>query len=165
VLFESIQEGFTVGLLGGRSRHHYEVHAAQLRLTLTETLPRQALDAVTVNCSADAFLGDCQPEPRTSMAGGASQHGQVGVCRLLCVIKNMLKIGGGAQPMRTGKAEARRSQALTADSKPLAAFGAAGIDDLATAGGFHSGTKAVGADALNLARLIRSFHRGFALGY
>jgi len=65
--------------------------------------------------------------------------------------------------MFAGKAVGCRRQALDAES--LAAFGAAGIDDIAATGGFHSGAKAMGAGTLDFARLIRSFHRGFALGF
>jgi hypothetical protein len=55
-------------------------------------------------------------------------------------------------------------------TKPLnaelfAAFSAAGIDHITPPGGFHSGAEAVGADALDFAGLIRSFHRGCALNF
>ncbi len=63
--------------------------------------------------------------------------------------------------MGAGKAEGRRGQAsslLAADRQPLTALGTAGINHIASAGGFHSSPKTMGSGALYFAWLVSSFH-------
>jgi hypothetical protein len=66
--------------------------------------------------------------------------------------------------MLAWKAEARCGQPLL-HAKLFTTLGAAGVDDIAAAVGFHSGTKTVSADALDFAGLISSFHGSSALKF
>jgi hypothetical protein len=47
------------------------------------------------------------------------------------------------------------------DSQAFATFGATGVDDSATATGFHANQKAMGTGATDFGRLVGAFHCGF----
>jgi hypothetical protein len=106
--------------------------------------------------SADMSLGDRQPETRISFAVGSCQHGQQAIRGFAGLLENLLEIGGRAKATDFGKTVAKEFQA--SDGQPLAAFGTAGIDDIAATAGFHSGTETVGAHTLDFAGLPSSFH-------
>ena len=54
--------------------------------------------------------------------------------------------------------DAKRRPDTGLDSQALAAFGATGVDDSATAAGFHANQKAVGTGTAGLGRLVCAFH-------
>lgn len=155
-----VQGGFDHGPRSAgsrRPRHHNHVESCQPASSQPEVLSDQPLQAVAIDSSANGFAGDCETEPRFARTVGSRQQGQVGVGSTRRFREYPPKILGGRQPLRSRKAEGCRRQTL--DGQLLAPFGATRIDDRPAAPRPHAGAKTMGANALDLARLIRSLHR------
>lgn len=94
MLFESASQSFPIRLPRCTSRHDDDVEAPQSLLLPAETFPDQAFDAISVSRVGYVFLGDCQAETCMPYRALASQHGQVGIRRLLRLLEDRLEVGG-----------------------------------------------------------------------
>lgn len=91
-----------------------------------------------------------------------SQHGETGIAGLAGFGENVVKRRrfDHAGAAREGGAAGLREQELVRElgSETLTPFGAAGFDNTSPTAGGHAGAKAVGAFAVNDARLKSALH-------
>lgn len=94
MLAERIAQGLAVRAARFGTRQNHDVQPAQRSLAQAKALSDQAFYAVSIDRLADVFLGNGQPQARSTRLAGAGQHGQAGVLRFERLGENVLEVGG-----------------------------------------------------------------------
>jgi len=68
--------------------NHHQIQAGQAALMVSETLPDQALDPVSLHRLTTVFLGNRQPQPGKRRAVRVGQHQKEGIRGTPTIVKN-----------------------------------------------------------------------------
>ncbi len=147
--------------------HDDEIGPGKPGRKLAERLAGLALDAIAVNGTARELARDGEPEPGRVLLPVTRAHEKQVVGQATTAAKDVLEFAALEQSLlarqretHDGEATSRQTagEKLASGRQALAALGAATLDHEAATLGGHAGAEAVGAFALELARLEGAFH-------
>lgn len=154
---------FTASFAGARPAHHHDIDGWEYFSLSPETFTNHPLDPVTVDRLPGTLPGDGEAEPCATRDALAAEYRKAGVPHLACPGEDPAVVLRGKQPHAARKPlwpVSATQGIVTSGGKTGSALGTACLENLASAGGRHAGTEAVGALAVKIAGLECSLHDG-----
>lgn len=148
----------SAGRNGGNSgtHHHHDVKTGQGDLVQTERFPGKPLQAIAIYSAVDGLAGNGEAEARVSQPVTADENRKGTVRDTFRLVENATVIGRREQAPLT--VESMLGQWPRLRGQAGATLRAAGADHFAAIARRHAGPEAMGAGALQTARLKGAFH-------
>lgn len=158
--------------IGCRGRYvpgqNHQIHRRQVPSVPAKAFADETAQAVAPHRQSHLLAGDGKAQAGVSGLITAEQHREVPVGRALAFLEDAVEVRGGQQPATTGEVlPCRRSLSRGdrvdrpkpgSDGQAGAALRPATLENQPPAAGGHSRPESVGANTLQLAGLVGSFH-------